>query len=171
MSDIASRLVTHLGLKQTLFNIEMMVNEHKERISIVEVNPRICGQFADLYAKVDGTSGYEVALALAVGQTPRARHREGPDGAASSIPMRIFEHRRVARAPSPSELAAVEAAFPGTLVWSECETGDVFSDFESSEDGKSARYGVVNVGSPDRKTLPSRLEEVVESLGYHFEPL
>jgi biotin carboxylase len=171
MADITLSLVTHLGLQQTLFNIEMMVNERKERISIVEVNPRMCGQFGDLYAKVDGTSGYEVALSLAAGQTPRARHDEGAYGAASSNPLRIFEHRRVARAPSSSELAEVEAEFPDTLVWSECNSGDELSDFESSQDGKSSRYAVVNVGARDRKTLSARLDEVVRSLDYRFEPL
>lgn len=171
VESIVSRLISHLGLQQTLFNVEMMVNERKERISIVEVNPRMCGQFADLYAKVDGTNGYEIALAVASGEAPRARHDEGDYGVASSIPLRIFEPRRVARAPSPSEVTQVEAEFPDTLVWSECNSGDALSDFESSEDGKSSRYAVVNVGSRDRKTLASRLDEVVRGLDYRFEPL
>jgi len=171
IADIVSRLIVHLGLDNTLFNVEMMYHERADRVAIVEVNPRMCGQFADLYAKVDGTSAYTVALELATGQTPCVRHREGTHRVASSVPLRIFEHRRVQRAPSAAEVASVEADFPGTLVWSECKTGDVLSDFESVEDGKSARYGVVNLGASDRKALATLQEDVLESLDYRFEPL
>lgn len=171
MESLVSKLVGHLGLAQTLFNVELMYDESRERIAIVEINPRMCGQFADLYEKVDGTSGYEVALALAVGEAPRVRRGAGVYGAASSCPLRIFEHRRVARAPSPSELSEVEEAFPHTLVWSECKTGDALSDFESVEDGKSARYGVVNLGASDRGAIPESLNAVLRQLDYRFEPV
>ena len=140
----------------------------RDRIAIVEINPRMCGQFADLYEKVDGMSGYEVALALALGDEPVLHRRRGIHGAAASYPLRIFESMRIERAPSPALIASVEEAFPGTLVWSECETGDVMSDFESSEDGKSARYAVVNVGAEDRQGLAVRRDEVVRELGYRF---
>src|SRR5262249_41493229 len=48
MADIARRLIGALGLERTLWNIEMMYDAGADRIGIIEVNPRICGQFADL---------------------------------------------------------------------------------------------------------------------------
>jgi biotin carboxylase len=169
MGEIASRVVAHLGLRHSLFNIEMSFQPEADRISIIEVNPRLCGQFADLYAKVDGRSSYEVALALAVGERPAPPTATAAGRAAASFPLRIFEPARVARAPDAARIAAVEARWPGTLVWSECATGDRLDDFESAEDGRSFRYAVVNLGAPRREALEERLQAVTCELGFAFE--
>lgn len=56
-------------------------------------------------------------------------------------------------------------------MWNEYSSGDCLSDFESVEDGKSARYGVVNLGASDRKALVARYREVLQALDYRFEPI
>jgi biotin carboxylase len=168
MAEIASRAVVHLGLESTCFNIEMIHDPATGGIHVIEVNPRLCGQFADLYQKVDGTHGYEVALAVAAGEAPRLRRREGENAAAASFPLRVFEAVRVARAPDPATLHSAQALFPGTLVWSEAETGQRLDDFETVEDGQSIRYAVVNLGGSDRAELRRRLEAVTARLGFAF---
>jgi hypothetical protein len=87
------------------------------------------------------------------------------------LPLRVYEPVRVARAPTPDDLAAAEALHPGTRVWTECDQGEELVDFDWWEDGKSYRYGIVNLGAPDRATLFERLEQVRARLGYRFEPL
>ena len=171
MAGIARRAIRHLGLERSLFNVEMFFDPECDRISIIEINPRMCGQFADLYAKVDGTNGYEVALALAAGERPRLERGRGGFAAAASFPLRVFRPVRVARAPDARNVRAAEARFPGTLVWNECASGDLLTDFESGEDGSSQRYAVVNLGGPDRAGCAARLEEVRSGLGFAFEPL
>jgi len=171
LADVARRVVRELGLERSVFNIEMTWDAARGQASIVEVNPRLCGQFADLYQKVDGTSGYEVALALASGDTPRLRRGSGPYAAAASFPLRVFEPVRVRQAPDPERLARAEALFPGTLVWSECAAGDDLADFDVDEDGASHRYAVVNLGGAGRAELDARLAAVRAELGYALEPL
>ena len=171
MGVIARRVMTHLGFRTGLFNIEMTWDARADRIWIVEVNPRLCGQFADLYQKVDGTNGYEVGLALAAGETPALRHGQGRFRRASSFPLRTFEPVRVVRAPTAQDVSAAEALYPDTLVWVECETGWRLEDFDRFEDGFSARYGVINVGAPDRESLFSRRDEVRARLGIELAPL
>jgi hypothetical protein len=171
MADTACRLVRHLGLDNTMFNVELMYDPATGRLGIVEVNPRMCGQFADLYAKVDGTNGYEVMLALALGERPSIRRAAGPYAVAASYPLRIFEPARVERAPTAEDVRAAEALFPGTLVWIECETGQLLTDFRSIEDGSSIRYAVVNLGAPDRAALEVRLDAVRGVLGFAFVPV
>lgn len=168
---MARRVVAELGLDRTLFNIEMTWEAATDRIAIVEVNPRLCGQFADLYQKVDGTSGYEVALDLATGGDPRPRRGAGPYAAAASFPLRVFAPARVTAAPDAAALARAEALHPGTLVWSECAPGDALADFDVDEDGASHRYAVVNLGGADRGDLDARLAEVRDALGYAMAPL
>lgn len=171
MAAIALRAIRASGLESTLFNLEMIWDPATGRLAIIEINPRMCGQFSDLYAKVDGVAGYEIALALAAGEPPRRARRAGSFGAAASVPLRVFEPVRVARAPAPDDVAAAEALYPGTRIWTECVTGEELVDFDWWEDGKSYRYAIVNLGAPDRATLLERLEEVKARLGYRFEPL
>ena len=171
MADLACRVVGELGLERTLWNVEMTWDAARDRISIIEVNPRICGQFADLYQKVDGTSGYEVALALALGERPRPRHREGVFAAAASFPLRVFEECRVLAAPGPAEIAAAEREFPGALVWSECAVGEELANFEQDEDGASHRYAIANLGGASRLDLDGRLAALRARLGWRMEPL
>jgi predicted ATP-grasp superfamily ATP-dependent carboligase len=171
MHEVAVAVVRRLGLKQTLFNIEMTYDVRRDRVFIVEVNPRMCGQFADLYEKVDGRNSYALALALAVGERPEWERVRSENRVASSFPLRIFEPARVAEAPSRERIAEIERQFPGTRIWPETAKGDVLEDFESLEDGRSFRYAVVNVGAPDRDRLFQRFEEVRHALGYRFEKL
>jgi biotin carboxylase len=171
MRELARRVMDRMPLEHSLFNIEMVHDAATDAIHVIEINPRICGQFGDLYAKVDDRSSFELALELATGAHPRYERHAGPFGVASSVPLRIFEPSRVLHAPDAAAIRAVEEQFPGTLVWSECETGQELSDFESAEDGVSARYAVVNTGAEDPAALDRRIAAIGERLGYRFEPL
>lgn len=171
MEDVARRVVSALGLERTLFNIELMLEGGSGRVWIVEVNPRICGQFADLYQKVDGTNGYEIALALCTGGRPRREPGGGEFAAAASLPLRVFEPMRVLAAPDASDLAAAERLFPQCLVWSECVAGDALADFDVDEDGGSHRYAVVNLGGASREQIAERCAQVEARLGYRMQPL
>ena len=170
MEEIARRAVRAMGLESQLFNVEMMHHAASGRISIVEINPRMCGQFADLYAKVHGTGGTEVALALAAGD-PLDRSRSGRYGAAVSRPLRTFEPVRVSTAPDEATVAAAEGLVPDSLVWTECALGDELVDFDRWEDGSSYRYAVVNCGGADLPEAIANAERVVERLAYRFEPV
>jgi biotin carboxylase len=169
MGDVAARVVRQLGLDGSLFNVEMFHDPASGRISVIEVNPRMCGQFADLYEKVDGTNAYEIALALAAGERPGAPgRRAGAHAFAASVPLRVFEPVRVLAAPDEAAVRAAEAFFPGTLVWSEARVGETLGELESSEDGASRRYAVINVGAPDRAGAIARAAAIEGALGFHF---
>ncbi len=170
MADACRRLVRGLDLRWTFFNVELMWDPVAQRLGIIEVNARLCGQFADLYEKVHGVHSYRLALELACGAVPRWQRGRGPYDVAASFPLRVYRPVRVTRAPDPEALAAAEALGAGTRVWTEVATGDVLEDF-ASEDGASCRYAVVNLGAADRTALDARLDAVRARLGYAFDPL
>jgi len=170
ITDVARRVIGALGLDWTLWNVEMMYDASADRVSIVEVNPRICGQFADLYQKVDGANGYEVALALCTGERPRISPGGGRYAAAASFPLRVFAPTVVDAAPSDADAADAEALFAETLVWRECRAGDALRDF-AGEDGASQRYAIVNVGGADRAELAQRCRAVEARLGFRLRAL
>jgi hypothetical protein len=170
MGRVACDVAVALGLERTLFNVEFFHDAARERVSLIEINPRLCGQFGDLYAKVDGTSGFELALALACGDSPTIRRGAGSFRAAASVPLRVFHTTRLLRAPSTEQQSAIVRRFPGTLVWSECRNGDVLRVASDVEDGQSARYGVINLGGADRSDIQARLSAVVRDLAFEFLP-
>ena len=176
MQQSAAAVALALGLDHTLFNVEFYWDPATDRIGLIELNPRLCGQFGDLYPRVGGRNGFELALALACGEelpAPRAAVQRDSQSqrAAASLPLRVFRSVRVTRAPGPAELRAAEALFPGTLVWSECAEGDALRVGATVEDGHSVRYAVVNLEAADRAELRSRLRRVEAALGFAFEPL
>jgi len=170
VAAIARRVIGALGLDWTLWNIEMMYDASADRVSIVEVNPRICGQFGDLYQKVDGANGYEVALALCTGMRPHVERGRGRYAAAASFPLRVFAPSAVVAAPDDADTVAAEALFAETIVWHECRAGDELTDF-AGEDGASQRYAVINLGGTDREDLARRRRAVEARLGFRMRRL
>lgn len=168
MVAIAGRCVVALGLRRCFFNIEMVWDG--SRVAIVELNPRVCGQFGDLYAKVDGRSAYEVVPELKLGCEIHWPRQKGPFDVAASVPLRVFQPSRVRFAPDEARIAAVEAEFPRTLIWNEVENGQSLSDF-ASEDGGSCRYAVVNLGAASRDELERKARSIQTALGYELDPL
>ena len=167
MADITTRFVEGSGLDQTCFNVELFYDAERDLISIIEINPRMSYQFSDLYQQVDGTSTFEIQLALITGQEVVWVPGAGPDKAAASFVERRFKDGRVVRTPSPSQLAEVESMFPGTHVEALCEPGEHLSDHD--QDVGSFRYCITNLSAPSREVLFQRYDRVKEHLPFVFE--
>jgi biotin carboxylase len=169
MQDIARRVIAHSGFDNGIFNVEMFYDAGSDTIRIIEVNPRMVGQFADLMEKVDGTNTYEVLLAIAAGERPRFKRASGPYRIAASFALRSFEDRTVISVPSPATIRAIRRRFPDTLVQVFCDPGDRLSSYEHMNDMQSYCYAMVNMGALDREALLGGFAEVRERLGFRFE--
>jgi ATP-grasp domain len=171
MSEICMRVVKHIGLDNTLWNIELFYDTGEDAISIIEINPRKASQFADLYEKVDGLNGFEMAFDVAVGEKPAFRKGSGAFKCAASVPLRVFYKTRVVRVPSEQRIAEVEAAHPGTIIWWECKEGEVLSPTDEFEDGQSRRYGVINLGAQSQVRIVESSASVLRQLAAKCEPV
>lgn len=167
MAEIAARVIRHIGLDESLFNVEMVYNREADRIHIVEINPRMCGQFADLWESVHGINTYEILFSLAAGEKPRFRRDRGRFKVAASFPLRAFEDKRVIRVPDEPQIETIKRAFPVTIVKTYYREGERLSD-RNQGDGQSYRYGVVNMAGDDRPSLLASFEEVRRRLGFSF---
>ncbi len=154
MEDLARRLIARLGLNRTLWNVEMFWDPARDTVHVVEVNPRMAYQFADLYEKVDGTNSYDVALALATGEAPRFVRGAGTCGAAASFVLREFRDSLVALAPSEEDVARLRAEFPDARVRIYAKVGRRLSQLERGVEGY--RLAIVNLGGRDRADLEAR---------------
>lgn len=169
-AELAAAVAAAHGLRDTFFNVELFWDAAQEHATVVELNPRLCGQFADLYQKVLGVNSYELALRLACGEDPGPARGSGAFRAATSVPLRVYAPCRVTAAPDAAAVAALERSIAGLQVWSECRAGDELADF-ASEDGASMRYAVLNLGGRDRAAVAALAQDVRERLGYAFAPL
>ena len=171
MVEVAERVMPATGLDEALFNIELFWEPESGRVSIIEINPRMCGQFADLYEMVLGTNTYEILFALAVGDEPPALEPAStPYGVAASFPLRYFGDAVVRRVPSDEDVAAVKRDYPLTILQVYYREGQKLSD-EDQSDGYSYRYAVFNLAAPDHETLLRWSREIERRLGFAFEPI
>jgi len=168
MAEIATTLMRGLGFDNGLFNIEMMYDADADRISIIEINPRMASQFADLYEKVDGTSSYAVLLAIAQGDAPAFTRRQGRHRFAASFVLRTFEDCQVAALPTEAELEQLAPLYPDIRVELHATVGRKLSD--ELQDGHSYRYGIVNLGGRDRAELLDQFEACRETLDIALLP-
>lgn len=155
-----------IGFNHGLFNVEMFYDAQTNAIYIIEINPRMCPQFADLMEKVNGVNTYEIALAIASG-TPPTIHRAAPKyRAATSFKLRIFEDHLVEAVPNAAELAAFSARFPDARLKVLCSEGRRLSD--GLQDGKSYRYAVLNLGGESRADTHAQCKEALRQLPFAF---
>ena len=169
MATLALRFMRAIGFDDGLFNIEMFYDPERDAVQIIEVNPRMCPQFADLMEKVNGVNTYEIALSIAAGRRP-AIHRAGRrHEAATSFALRLVEDQVVTHVPGEGELAAFRERFPDARLKVLCREGHRLS--EELQDGNSFRYAVLNVGGSNRAGTLARCREMLGQLPFVFEPV
>lgn len=169
MAEIARTLMASIGYRNAMFNIEFIYDPVADSVSIVEINPRMASQFADLYEKVDGFNTYSGLLDLAAGVEPRLSRRQGQYQTAASFVLRSFVDMRVAALPSPQNLERLGFRHPDARIEILVSAGRNLSS--EMQDGHSFRYGVVNVGARDRQELLEKFEEFRRELDFVFLPV
>jgi hypothetical protein len=169
MEDIAIELIESIGLDHTVFDIEMFYHRDTDAVHIIEINPRMSYQFADMFEKVDGTNTYALQLQLSQGQQPQYKKGSGRFGVAASFVLRLFENRKVLRIPTEAELAEIRTQFPDSLIIIKVKEGSMLSDV--SQDEKSYRYAIINLGGKDWPDLYARFDQLNQRLKFEFDPL
>jgi hypothetical protein len=166
MECIARDLIAGIGVDYSMFNIEMFYNAASDAIHVIEINPRMSYQFADMFAKVDGSNSYTTQLQLCMGEKPDFVKGTGQYGVAASWVLRLFENQRVTRVPTKQELREIQRLYPDALIVIKVEEGTVLSDL--SQDEQSYRYAVVNLGGRDWQDLQARFCDLNSRLNFEF---
>jgi len=165
--DISRRYVEGIGLDNTMFNIEFIYNAQENTIKIIEINPRVSSQFADLYEKIDGVNTYSLAVSLALGQKPTYTKKIGKHRVAASFVLRTFKDYMVKKVPSIDDIKRARACFPDIRLELFAIQGKRLSYYE--QDGKSFRYGLVHLGGKSKQDLQYNFERCQQILRFEFE--
>jgi hypothetical protein len=173
MADVAKRVIRHIGLDRTFFDIEFFYREEDDSIWLIEINGRMSSQFAPLYRMVDGIDMYAMQLEMALGRDPGGREVWGPARnrglVSASFVMRTFENGAVRRIPSGEDIQRLERRFPEAFVEILVREGEKLSD--ELQDDESYRYALVDLAAEDRKALLKRCDEAKNFLPFEFEPI
>jgi len=167
LEDIARRAVEAIGFTHGLFNVELFYQPASGRITIIEINPRMAGQFSDLYERVDGKSLWSLELDLALGRTPRFPHREGRFGAASSFVFREFGDA-VKQAPPAEQQGWLTATYPDARLFLDLKHS-TSRERETKWLG-NYRYALVHMGGTDHDDMMARFDNVCEHLDFDVGP-
>ena len=169
MKDIAQRFLAGIGYDNAPFNIEMFYDPATDRIHIIEVNPKIASQFADLFVKVDGQSSFSALLQIAMGEEPAWKSRQGAFRIAGTCVLRTFEDKRVLSVPTQERLAEIVCDYPDALIEIHAVPGRALSD--QMQDAQSFRYGLVNIGAGSERELENKFADIARRLDFELAPL
>lgn len=164
-ADIAARFLQAIGFTHGFFNMEFVIDEHSGQLKVIEFNPRMASQFADLYARVDGRRLHEMVIALAHGTDPESLPRNRPSAAcASSFVYRIFDPNAPVSMPTAAKQREFEATFPdGLLLQFPKLSSQIQRDFKWLG---SYRFGIIHLGGDSLVDLERRCEHASAVLGW-----
>lgn len=161
------RVIAATEMTDACFNVEFFFDAERDRLRIVEINPRISSAHADLFLKVDGRSNHEVAVSVALGREPELPEGRGEFGAAAKLMLRREADAVVTRVPTDEEIAAVIDRWPGTFVKVDAVEGKRLSELPEQEPG-SFCYAVVFAGGEDHDDLLRRRDGIARMLPFEF---
>ena len=161
--DVAERFLQAIGYNHGFFNMEFFYDHATDKLTVIEFNPRMASQFADLYFRVDGIDLYGMALALAHGHDPWQVPRVNPVAAiATSSVYRVFEPtaaqlpQSIPPMPTKAQLAALQQTFPDHLLLTYPKAGHALArDFKWLG---SYRYAILHMQGADAADLRARCE-------------
>jgi ATP-grasp domain len=163
LESVAKRAVEAIGFSHGIFNVELFFDPVTERITIIEINPRMAGQFSDLYERVDGKSLWALELDLALGKTPTFPHREGAFGAAASFVFREFGDA-VKHPPPLDQQQGLTRNYPDARLFLDLKHST--SRARETKWLGNYRYALVHMGGLSHDDLMARFTQVCERLNF-----
>jgi hypothetical protein len=165
MADLCARYLRAIDFDRGLFNAEFFVPPGHGTPMLIEVNPRFCAQFADLYERVDGRSGYAVLAELAAGGRPTPVKRRGAFRHAAIFVLRRRDDAILTRA--PSDLEALHRDFPDAALELLVKPGERLS-MATGQDSYTFRYALLRLGGRSRRELMRRFRIAQALLPFEF---
>lgn len=161
---IAEKVLNGIGYCHGFFNIELIYDENTDDLRIIEINPRMASQLANLYDRVDGLNTYGILLTLAVGEKPKLLQASTQFNAAASFVFRSFSDSIGRNRLSNVNEARVLSRFPDINVMQYSKKGASLKR-EIKWLG-SHRYAVLNMGGSSRDDLFQRFQDVSSALNF-----
>lgn len=163
--ELTERIMRGLSFDYGFFNIEFAHDPASDRLSVIEINPRLASQLADFYERVDGLRVFDMLLELAQGRDPAALPRAQPTaGVAASFVWRVFDGQEPPPPATTEALRWLAAAHPDAQLMQYHKRGHGLKR-EYKWLG-SHRYATLNLGAADEAALRARYQEICGRLNW-----
>lgn len=163
MTEISRHVIRHLGYDMAPFNIEYFWDKDHDRIWLLEINTRISKSHGPLFYWVDGCYHHQVIVDLGLGRKPRFIKGKGDYCMAAKFMVRHYTDARVTRAPNSAEIAAVEAAVPGTQIQVAVREGMLLSQLRD-QDSYSFEVATLFIGANNQTELEIKFHTCMDRL-------
>ena len=169
--EAARKVLEQVGFDDGCFNMEFFWDADEERLWIVEINTRISQSHCYLFRLVDGMSNHEVAIHVALGDTPLFEHGAGRFRHAAKFLHRRFDlaDAIVARIPDAEDLAHLRARQPHTAVKIGLRLGMRLSELKD-QDPYSYVLAELDIGADSTHELNVKYREAAERLPFELKP-
>ncbi len=168
IEEISKKLVLNIGLNNTLFNIEFVVDQKTEKIFIIEINSRLSSQFAYLIESVKGYNPFKIMCDISVGTKPKLKLKSGGNryNFCSSCVLRVKNDKKVLRIPSEKEIANLEKKYKDIKINLLVQKGKHLSDYE--QDLKTFRYSIIDIPGNSIQEIKKKLIKIKRELNFKF---
>ncbi len=168
MKEYARRIILHLGLDNSGFNIEFFYDEKRDKIWLLEINPRVSQSHTNLFWKVDGIPSLKIAVDIALGKKPPEMRRKGKYNTSAKFYYRTFKDGRVLKAPSDEQLREIGQKFPDTIIQKVASEGDLLSELPD-QDSYSFVLANVYIGAKNTPELLDKYSKITKMLDYKID--
>lgn len=170
--EACEKVLGHIGYDNGCFNVEFFWDEGRDKLSIIEINPRSSQSHADLFRKVDGMSDHAVTIRVALGNDPRLEHGGGEFNHAAKFLYRLYkkEDAVATHVPTQKDRQRLKKAQPETIVKINLKKGMRLSELKD-QDPYSYVLAELSIGSMNRKELLEKFREAQDLLPFEFEPV
>ena len=167
MSIIAKKVMAESGFDHSLFNIEMFYDAETGKIGIIEINPRMAYQFADLYEKVDGINLYTIQAQISAGEAATVLQGRGYYKVAGSFVPRVFPGQILKSFPTENLAQEINNMEPDARIRLIAKEG--LASLKAFQDVDSTRLAFVNIGGSSFEQLRQYANHMYQRLGIVIE--
>lgn len=169
--DIVGRVMKHVGFDNGCFNVEFFWDRDNDRLSIIEVNPRMSQSHSYQFEQVDGMSNHEVAVHVALGDKPMFTHGAGQFEHAAKFLLRRYDLSDgvATRIPNEEDLQGLHREQPETRVSLNIHRGERLSGLVD-QDAYSYVLADVLVAAHSVEEMEQKYRRAVELLTFEFDP-
>lgn len=171
--EISKKLMRHMGFDNGCFNIEYFWNKETDDIWVVEINPRISQSHSYLFEKVKGLSNHEVAIKVALGETPHFEQNDGPFNCAAKFLHRRYDKTNLiaTRVPEDKDIRALQQQYqPDTVVHPRLQRGMELAEMKE-QDPYSYVIADILIAARDQQELEEKYRIAAQQLPFEFAPL
>jgi biotin carboxylase len=167
MRDIAVALMAFINFDNSAFNVEFFYDESRNKIWLLEVNPRISQSHGFLFYNVDGAPNHRIIIDLALGRHPNFPHRQGKYAYAAKFMHRLHQDAILEHAPDQVALEKIYQQYPNVEIDLHVQTGTRLSELRN-QDSYSFDLADIYIGGDSVEALERDYQAVVNQMDFQF---